>query len=342
MPPATFVASMALQEVTPPDINKITSANDSINDAGSNSRRRVFKSTSVTSHFLIGGKPKLPLIYTVETLREGKTYRTRHVQVRQPSPEQQQRPLDADVIFAATVSFKTAEPQGLESQVPPPKELKNWVANPKQWGITPTVDVPSWIEYAKQKGINPYYTAVDLRKVEVDEENKTRPLHKHRKAGGLILSGRRVMYEHMYPYRTYLAIGEYFLHIPVESIQYASDRNGMFAVTGPHNQSDNIIHTGSLSHTVVFHANPSKLLFNTNNVNEESPSSWAILEQFGDSASEGRGLMRARIWSADGTLLASAMQDALIRVRVGDNDNEWPRKIDRRKMTFSEQLKSVL
>ncbi|KAF3172246.1 hypothetical protein TWF225_010353 [Orbilia oligospora] len=122
-------------------------------------------------------------------------------------------------------------------------------------------------------------------------------------------------------------------------LQYASDRNGMFAVTGPHNASDNIIHTGSLSHTLIFHANPDKLIFSNTSEGEEedNPSSWTILEQLGDSASEGRGLIRSRIWSADGTLLASVMQDALIRVRVDNGE-----KVDRRKPTFSESLKSML
>ncbi|KAF3134113.1 hypothetical protein TWF703_006445 [Orbilia oligospora] len=330
-PPATFVESMALQEVmisSPPDI-KPTSSN--INDAAPTGARRVFKSTgpafvpiygvygghllgqsayaayktvdksfychSITGHFLVGGKPKIPFIYTVETLRQGKTYCTRNVQVRQPSPTDP-RPLDSEVIFIATVSFKTVEPRGLESQVPPPKELKQWVSNPRGREIAPAVDVPSWLEFTKRKGMRSFYTAVDLRKVDVEEENRSRPLHEYRK--------------------------------------YASDRNGMFAVTGPHNASDNIIHTGSLSHTLIFHANPDKLIFSNTSEGEEedNPSSWTILEQLGDSASEGRGLIRSRIWSADGTLLASVMQDALIRVRVDNGE-----KVDRRKPTFSESLK---
>ncbi|KAK6526810.1 hypothetical protein TWF281_010008 [Arthrobotrys megalospora] len=358
-PPATFVDSMALQEVmisSPPDIKPTAS---DINDAAPTGGRRVFKSTgpafvpiygvygghllgqsayaayktvdksfychSITGHFLVGGKPKIPFIYTVETVRQGKTYCTRHVQVRQPSPIDP-RPLDSDVIFVATVSFKTVEPRGLESQLPSPKELKQWVSNPKGCEIAPAVDVPSWIEFTKQKGMRPFYTAVDLRKVDVEEENKSRPLHEHRKV------------------QIYKPVGSF----PPEEQSclsicthiYASDRNGMFAVTGPHNASDNIIHTGSLSHTLIFHANPDKLLFS--NVGEEdNPSSWTVLEQLGDSASEGRGLIRSRIWSADGTLLASVMQDALIRVRV-DNEEKWTGKIDRRKPTFSETLKSML
>ncbi|KAK6333451.1 hypothetical protein TWF718_011261 [Orbilia javanica] len=354
-PPSTFVDSMALQEVmisSPPDI-KPTSSN--INDAAPAGGRRVFKAIepafvpingvygghllgqavyaayktvdksfychSITGHFLVGGKPKIPFIYTVETLRQGKTYCTRNVLVRQPNPTDP-RPLDSEVVFFATVSFKTVEPRGLESQVPPPKELKQWVSNPKQSELAPAVDVPSWIEYVKHKGIQPYYTGVEIRKIDVEEENRSRPLHEHRKV------------------QIYRPVGplpsEEQSALSICTHIYASDRNGLFAVSAPHNASDNILHAGSLSHTIVFHANPNKLLFSDTD-KEDDPSSWAILEQLGDSASEGRGLLRARIWSADGTLLASAIQDALIRVQVDNGGNNG-----KRKQTFGESLKSLL
>ncbi|KAK6512103.1 hypothetical protein TWF481_000999 [Arthrobotrys musiformis] len=359
-PPATFAESMALQEVmisSPPDIK------NNINDAAPTGSRRVFKSTgpafvpisgvygghllgqsayaayktvdksfychSITGHFLVGGKPKTPFVYTVETLRQGKTYCTRSVQVRQPT-SQNNSLLDSEVIFVATVSFKTVEPRGLESQLPPPEGLERWVSNPRGREIAPAVDVPSWIEFTKVKGMRPFYTAVDLRKVDVEEENRSRPLHEHRKVQ---------IYKPVGPFppeeQSCLSI---CTHI------YASDRNGMFAVTAPHNASDNIIHTGSLSHTLIFHANPEKLLFPDTAVGEEgyfNPSSWTVLEQLGDSASEGRGLIRSRIWSADGVLLASVMQDALIRVRV-DNGEKAAGKDNKRKPTFSESLKSML
>ncbi|KAK6533389.1 hypothetical protein TWF694_002337 [Orbilia ellipsospora] len=281
----------------------------------------------MTGYFLVGGKPKLPLIYTVDTIREGKNYCTRYVQVRQPSPAQQDRPLDAEVIFIAVVSFKTPEPRGLESQVPPPPELKGWISNPKKCEIAPAVDVPSWIEHIKRKGMKEQYTAVDLRKVDVDEENKSKPLHEHRKVQ---------IYR---PIGTFPPDEESALSICAHV--YASDRNGMFAVTGPHKVSDNILHTGSLSHTIIFHANPSKLLFKDTNEADTDPSAWTVVEQFGESASDGRGMIRSRLWSPDGTLLASVMQDALIRVRI-DSDENWSGKIDRRQMTFAEQLKSML
>ncbi|KAF3904121.1 hypothetical protein AA313_de0202144 [Arthrobotrys entomopaga] len=301
----------------------------------------------MTGHFLVGGKPKLPLIYTVDTIREGKNYCTRYVQVRQPSLAQQDRPLDAEVIFIAVVSFKTAEPRGLESQVPPPADLKGWISNPKKCDIAPAVDVPSWIEYMKRKGMKEQYTAVDLRKVDVEEENKSKPLHEHRKTDRFVPSRRGVSFEYM---RT---CGNYnlFLTPPTPryrkssnlkfKTKYASDRNGMFAITGPHNVSDNILHTGSLSHTIIFHANPTKLLFKSTEDPDTDPSAWTVVEQFGESASEGRGMIRSRLWSSDGTLLASVMQDALIRVRMDDDDeNSWSGKISRRQMTFKEQLRN--
>ncbi|KAF3918017.1 hypothetical protein ABW21_db0203403 [Orbilia brochopaga] len=322
--PATFMEAMGLREVNisppaPPDIvdlnnsagksndRKGTGTGDDISRAAG--KRRVFWSTSVNSNFLIRGGPKLPLLYTVETLREGKSYCTRHVQVRQPSANQ--RPLDADVVFVATVSFKTVEPRGLETQVSPPPELRSWVTNPRRHEVSPAVDVPSWMEFTRVKKITPLYTGVEIRKVDMTAANRSRPLQEHRK--------------------------------------YASDRNGMFAVTEPHNVSNDIIHTGSLSHTVIFHANPSYLLFrpadpstaknsSSNDIDDGSSPDWAVLEQFSDGASEGRGIIKGRLWSPDGILLATTMQDAVVRVRV-DGESGKPGK---RTQTFSEMLKSML
>ncbi|KAJ6261988.1 hypothetical protein Dda_2789 [Drechslerella dactyloides] len=287
---------------------------------------------SVSSNFLIQGRPKLPLCYTVETLREGKSYCTRHVQIRQPAASQQHRPLDAAVIFVATVSFKTAEARGLESQVPPPRELRSWVASPRRHEVAPAVDIPCWMEFIRKKRIPSLYNGVEIRKVDMEAANRSRPLHEHRKI------------------QIYRPVGQ--LPPDQQSILslcahiYASDRNGMFAITDPHNVGNDIIHTGSLSHTLIFHANPTKLLFrpsdsssSSDSDNDGSSPDWAVLEQFGDGASEGRGVVRGRLWNVDGTLLATTVQDAVVRVRVDEGGSGQGGKKMR---TFSELLKSML
>ncbi|EWC48599.1 hypothetical protein DRE_01821 [Drechslerella stenobrocha 248] len=252
---------------------------------------------SVTSSFLITGRPDLPLVYAVET-----------------------------------------------------PELASWLVDPLRHQLAPAVDVPCWIEFAEKKGIPPTYAGVEIRKVDMAASNRPRPSHEHRKVQIYRPDGRLPADEQLT-----LSICAHIVSpsnltrtcLPLTHPapnQYASDRNGLFAITGPHNRSGDIVHTGSLSHTLIFHAGPNALTFTSPPADDDSTTTWAVLEQFSDSASEGRGLVRARMWSADGTLLATVLQDAVVRVRVDDSDAAGAAagKSGRRTRTFSEVLKSML
>src|SRR5712675_413853 len=72
---------------------------------------------SMHAYFLIGGDPKVPIIYEVDRIRDGKSFTTRRVVAIQ----------HGQAIFTLMVSFHNDEP-GLEHQaampdVPPPEEL---------------------------------------------------------------------------------------------------------------------------------------------------------------------------------------------------------------------------
>ncbi len=72
---------------------------------------------SLHAYFLLGGDPKVPIIYQVERVRDGRSFTTRRV-----TGIQHGRPM-----FAMSVSFHAAEP-GLDYQatmpkVPPPEDL---------------------------------------------------------------------------------------------------------------------------------------------------------------------------------------------------------------------------
>src|SRR5207249_4759584 len=72
---------------------------------------------SLHAYFLIGGDPKVPIIYEVDRIRDGKSFTTRRVVAIQ----------HGQAIFTLMVSFHNDEP-GLEHQsampdVPPPEEL---------------------------------------------------------------------------------------------------------------------------------------------------------------------------------------------------------------------------
>jgi acyl-CoA thioesterase-2 len=72
---------------------------------------------SMHAYFLLGGDPKVPIIYDVDRIRDGKSFTTRRVTARQ----------HGRAIFSMLVSFQTDE-DGLEHQVempavPPPESL---------------------------------------------------------------------------------------------------------------------------------------------------------------------------------------------------------------------------
>jgi acyl-CoA thioesterase-2 len=106
---------------------------------------------SLHAYFLIGGDPKVPIIYEVDRIRDGKSFTTRRVVAIQ----------HGQAIFTLMVSFHNDEP-GLEHRapmpdVPPPEEL------PSEAQIRATV-LPSMPEAVQR-----YYKSerpIELRPVE--------------------------------------------------------------------------------------------------------------------------------------------------------------------------------
>src|SRR5471032_3232730 len=108
---------------------------------------------SLHAYFLIGGDPKVPIIYEVDRIRDGKSFTTRRVVAIQ----------HGQAIFTLMVSFHNDEP-GLEHQskmpdVPPPEDL------PSEAQIKASV-LPSMPEAVQR-----YYKSerpIELRPVQYD------------------------------------------------------------------------------------------------------------------------------------------------------------------------------
>jgi acyl-CoA thioesterase-2 len=108
---------------------------------------------SLHAYFLIGGDPKVPIIYEVDRIRDGKSFTTRRVVAIQ----------HGQAIFTLMVSFHNDEP-GLEHQssmpdVPPPEDL------PSEAEIKATI-LPTMPEAVQR-----YYMSerpIEMRPVEYD------------------------------------------------------------------------------------------------------------------------------------------------------------------------------
>ena len=105
------------------------------------------------AYFLLPGDPKVPIIYDVDRIRDGKSFTTRRVTARQ----------HGQPIFSMLVSFHTDEP-GLEHQakmpdVPPPEKLPSEAEMREK--ILPTMPDPVRRYYERERPI-------ELRPVEFE------------------------------------------------------------------------------------------------------------------------------------------------------------------------------
>ena len=108
---------------------------------------------SLHAYFLLPGDPKVPIIYDVDRIRDGKSFTTRRVTARQ----------HGHPIFSMLVSFHTDEP-GLDHQakmpdVPPPEKLPSDTDMREK--LLPTMPDPVRRYYERERPI-------ELRPVEFD------------------------------------------------------------------------------------------------------------------------------------------------------------------------------
>ena len=178
---------------------------------------------SLHAYFLIGGDPKVPIIYEVDRIRDGKSFTTRRVVAIQ----------HGQAIFTLMVSFHNDEP-GLEHQVAmpevlPPEDL------PSEAQIRATV-LPSMPEAVRR-----YYTSE--RPIEL------RPVEYGRYLGKKIEDGRF----HVWIRATGRLPDEPAIHQCV--LAYASDMTLLDSALTPHGRSvfEKTIMAASLDHALWLH-----------------------------------------------------------------------------------------
>ena len=108
---------------------------------------------SMHAYFLLPGDPKVPIIYDVDRMRDGKSFTTRRVTARQ----------HGHPIFSTLVSFHADEPgldhQAIIPKVPPPEQLPN--ESEMREKMLPTMPDPVRRYYERERPI-------ELRPVEFD------------------------------------------------------------------------------------------------------------------------------------------------------------------------------
>jgi acyl-CoA thioesterase-2 len=232
----------------------------------------AFACHSLHSYFLRPGDTKVPIIYDVEEIREGRSFCTRRVAARQHG-----RP-----IFYQTANFQVPE-EGLDHQDPMPS-----VPSPEE--CRPAVDGQSSYRQTWLRE----WAALDVR-----------PVADSREGGSLDAT------HHPGRSQWWIRASGTLPDDPITQLAaftYASDMTLLPAALVPHNlfiESPGM-QAASLDHSIWFHR-PFRA------------DEWWLYDQVSPSASGGRGLALARVFSQDGQLVASVAQEGLIRIRkTGD------------------------
>ena len=231
---------------------------------------------SLHAYFIRPGDPAVPLVYTVDRVRDGRSFTTRRVTAIQ----------HGKAIFTLSASFHHPEP-GLEHQmpmpsVPAPEELRpnaERIAEalgqplPADFMDSP-IDLrsvgPLWIEAASDRAL---YAGMNLVWLRVKERLPDDPL----------------------------------LHVCL--MTYASDLTLIETVLLEHGVSflDGRVAPASLDHAMWFHR-PFRA------------DQWLLYAQESPVAAGGRGLARGEVFTAEGELVVSVVQEGLIRINATQRD----------------------
>lgn len=271
---------------------------------------------SVSGFFLLPGRLDVPFIYAVRHVRDGGNYCLRAVEVRQKGR----------VCFSSLCSFKRPEAQQHNlSHQPPFSELEKRYESvlrgkrPQDHPVAPGIDAPWYIQYVEAGDIQELdFPGVEVRKVDMGQYNLTDEVkknpHQYRQLQFYRFRGS--------PEEESKAVdelrqkskgrdGEYDNLFACAHL-YASDKNSLFIISRALGQPDGWSHLASLSLTVIFHQHGDSLRM----IDWDSGERKWFLEEFWTSRSgENRALHETRLWAADGILLATAVQDALVNFK---------------------------
>ncbi len=228
---------------------------------------------SFHSYFLLPGDPTRPIVYDVETIREGRSFVTRRVKAVQHG-----RP-----IFYMMASFQLDQP-GLEHQGVEMPE----VAGPEK--LVSELEMARAYADRIPPGLREKLTCdkpIEVRPVEVRNPFAPRvePPHRHvwfRAAGALPDEAQ---------------VHRYLL-------AYASDFNFLTTALQPHGRSllEPAVKMATIDHAMWFHR-PFRF------------DDWLLYAVDSPSGSGSRGLVRGQFFDQEGRLVASTIQEGLMRVR---------------------------
>ncbi|MEV4425306.1 acyl-CoA thioesterase [Streptomyces sp. R-07] len=226
---------------------------------------------SLHAYFLRPGDPGVPIVYTVDRIRDGRSFTTRRVVAVQ----------HGQPIFHLSASFQTYE-EGLDHQVemppaPDPESLE-----------TPAEMLPRHLPREVADRLIEARAAVDLRYAETPPWGSVGEPREPRSQVWFRTNGKLA--------------DDPLLHVVLAT--YVSDMTLLDSVLLAHGRGGWAVGDvvgASLDHAMWFHR-PFRA------------DEWLLYDQESPTASGGRGLGQARIYTQDGRLAISVIQEGVVRV----------------------------
>lgn len=232
---------------------------------------------SLHCYFLLPGDPAVPIVYEVERVRDGRSFATRRCTAIQ----------HGKTIFVLSVSFQVAE-EGLEHalampDVPQPDELASVDEIKKAFGDK----IP--------EGVKRYF----------DRERpiEFRPVDITRYAAPGAAAAARKPSQQIWMRASGRLPDDPAIHRAV--LAYLSDMTLLDTALVSHGRSvfDGTTQVASLDHALWFHRS-------------FRADEWMLYDQESPNANGARGLCRGSLYSQDGRLIASVMQEGLMRPKA--------------------------
>ena len=241
--------------------------------AGARSVDGEYALHSLHSYFLRPGDTRVPIIYDVERIRDGRSFATRRVVARQHGRG----------IYYLTANYQRAE-TGLDHQDVMP-EVPGPDAGYPMSALARRSSESAGEDWERE------WSALDIRHL------------------GTTAQGLDPDPAHPAQARLWVRVDGDVGEDPITHLAaftYASDLTLLGAALVPHdiNIASPRLQPASLDHTIWFHR-PFRA------------DRWWLYDQVSPSASGGRGLALARVFTEDGTLVATVAQEGLIRLREG-------------------------